>query len=331
MWFVLIFTNDFIRYAFAIMAWEILARKKPFSDIKKETVLCSKVHLGHRPPKSQLPTNLPPPIVTMIEDCWSKDRSKRYSAVECHSTIDYHFHLMSEEKFDIFFSHAWVNKPLLSHVYRMLTKAGYKVWYDMNDMGHDLNESMKQGIQNSAVVVACVNTVYQSRPACMFELAEARSIEGKQIVSVVLEENPFVWASPELEELCRLRRTMWVDISAIAKDPVWVSESGPERKLLQQLQTSLTPLFKLLRDLKCFPSYVPSVEANASSEGCYQIIAVKFVPYWSLVVEFDVEDMGLYCSNTGTALASSLGNSTSKETFLDTTLASDNNMSLNSG
>jgi hypothetical protein len=59
----------------------------------------------------------------------------------------------------VFFSHAWVDKPLLSHVFVLLMKRGYNVWYDQNDMGYDLQRSMREGIAYSKVVLACINEV----------------------------------------------------------------------------------------------------------------------------------------------------------------------------
>jgi serine/threonine protein kinase len=160
-------------YAFAILAWETLTRKRPFIEIKKETILAARVHRGVRPSKDQLPAECPQAVVDMMEACWSKDRSTRLPAMECVSLLDYHCNRLAEQKFDIFFSHAWVNKPFLSHAYRMLARAGYRVWYDMQEMGYNLKESMHRGIVNSCVVVACINQTYQSRPACMFEIEDA--------------------------------------------------------------------------------------------------------------------------------------------------------------
>ena len=36
---------------------------------------------------------------------------------------------------DIFLSHAWVTKKILAHVYDLLVKAGFRVWYDEYLMG----------------------------------------------------------------------------------------------------------------------------------------------------------------------------------------------------
>ena len=88
-----------------------------------------------RPPLSALPSDTPATVISMITSCWSKDRSLRKSAVECVSILQYNLDILSTGQFDIFLSHAWTTKPLLSHVYQILTKAGYRVWYDQTEMG----------------------------------------------------------------------------------------------------------------------------------------------------------------------------------------------------
>lgn len=37
------------RYAFGILMWEVLTERRPFEDVRSETMLCSRVHLGYRP------------------------------------------------------------------------------------------------------------------------------------------------------------------------------------------------------------------------------------------------------------------------------------------
>ena len=37
------------RYAFGMLMWEVLTERRPFEDIRSETMLCSRVHLGYRP------------------------------------------------------------------------------------------------------------------------------------------------------------------------------------------------------------------------------------------------------------------------------------------
>jgi serine/threonine protein kinase len=186
-------------YSFGIMAWEILTRTKPFQDIKSEATLCAKVHQGHRPSVAAISKDVPAVVVSMVESCWDKERSQRKLAVECYAILNNVVNVYLKGRYDIFFSHAWVDKPFLSHVYYMLVRRGYRVWYDQNDMGFDLHESMKDGIANSNVVLVCCNRTYQTRKNCMFELAEAKKHISLPIVAVGLEIEPMSeWANAEL-------------------------------------------------------------------------------------------------------------------------------------
>jgi len=53
-------------YAFAIMAWEILANKRPFENIKTERALEKAVLNGDRPPMDVLPRCAPSPLCCPI-------------------------------------------------------------------------------------------------------------------------------------------------------------------------------------------------------------------------------------------------------------------------
>jgi serine/threonine protein kinase len=231
-------------YAFGILSWEIMTQKKPFADVKSEAELGTKVHQGHRPPIEDLPSETPPGITEMIESCWSRDRMLRPIAIECHTILKHYLSVIKGGSYDIFFSHAWKNKPLLAHVYADLVKHGYRVWYDMNDMGYDLQASMKRGIANSSVVLICANSFYQSRTNCMFELNEAHAT-GKRILTLVVEENPFDWANEDILNKCQLKAAPFADIGHIAKLE-WDADDGPTDEMITQLKTSLLPLYDLL-------------------------------------------------------------------------------------
>jgi serine/threonine protein kinase len=74
-------------YAFALLTWQILSQRRPFSEVKGEVMLCSHVHQDQRPPLTKLPKDTPQEIISMMTQCWDKDRSKRLTAVECYNII----------------------------------------------------------------------------------------------------------------------------------------------------------------------------------------------------------------------------------------------------
>jgi hypothetical protein len=92
-----------------------------------------------KPPLSQLPIELD---ATVIPELLDGDRSLRKNASEFFSIFNHCYLALSSNKYDTFFSHAWRDKPFLSHIHRRLVRMGYKVWYDQSDMGHDLKKNI---------------------------------------------------------------------------------------------------------------------------------------------------------------------------------------------
>lgn len=70
-------------YAFALLAWQLMAQRRPFSEVKGEVMLCSHVHSGARPSLSKLPSDTPDEVVSMITACWDKERGRRLEARDC--------------------------------------------------------------------------------------------------------------------------------------------------------------------------------------------------------------------------------------------------------
>ena len=70
-------------YAFALLCWQVLSQRRPFSEVQGEVMLCSEVHKGYRPPLTKLPKDTPEEVIQMIQKCWDTDRSKRMTSMEC--------------------------------------------------------------------------------------------------------------------------------------------------------------------------------------------------------------------------------------------------------
>ncbi len=113
-------------------------------------------------PLDKLPgLGVPEVVIDMIRACWDKDRKRRKTASECYAIAVQAFNVVSSKKFDIFLSHAWVNKGVENPIHAWLTSLGYRVWIDVREMGHNLDESMKEGTASSSVFLACINSTYQ--------------------------------------------------------------------------------------------------------------------------------------------------------------------------
>lgn len=245
-------------YAFALMTWEILSEKQPYLDVNNnDAALCLKVHNGDRPSMDELSREVPQDIHEMINLCWDADRPTRLTAVECYSRIQHCLNITSSKSFDIFFSHKWEDKRLLSHVYSMLTAIGYRVWYDQNQMGNNLQESMKEGIQNSAVVIACVNSIYEKSINCKYELEVAVQL-NKPIITIMLENPWGSWSmSDDVKKAIGFPNMKYCELWDIASDDHWKPyfPEEPDQQLLGQVRDKLQAIVPILNDTNCKPSF----------------------------------------------------------------------------
>jgi DnaJ-class molecular chaperone/serine/threonine protein kinase len=258
-------------YAFGILAWEISARKLPFSGKQFNFPQC--VLEGIRPSLTDLPSNIPQSIINMITSCWHNERTQRKFAIECMTMLSHEHELIQEGQFDIFFSHAWANKPFLSYIYRLLVKHGFRVWYDMNEMGHDLCESMIKGITNSKVVLVCLNSLYMNRENCLFELNEAKR-QNKVILTLIIESG-VQYLQHEVTELCQLKRKFWIDVGAIAVLQDWYNGKPIRSTLLTELNHNMEPLFHLLKKVSCLPDLMQQQNAEIKCEDIVHTIKVS--------------------------------------------------------
>ena len=151
---------------------------------------------------------------------------------------------------------------LLYTIHTLLCWVGFRVWYDENDMAYDLQRSMRQGIERSSVVLACINKTYEQRPNCVFELQEAVKANKPIITLNIEKEGPFAWAGKntthgDLMELCSLKTKFFVDIGALACRPDWTTDQDTlddSSPLFEELRLVLEPLSKILHDINCLPS-----------------------------------------------------------------------------
>ena len=62
-------------YSYGIVMYEVLSRKKPFQELTDETHIVVAVVHGRRP--SPIPSDIPPKLVELMEQCWQHDTARR--------------------------------------------------------------------------------------------------------------------------------------------------------------------------------------------------------------------------------------------------------------
>ena len=263
-------------YAFAILCWEVLNPKGyyPYDPSKPEILHYRNVLHNWRPKIDKL-SEVPKSITTMIETCWSVDRTKRLSALQCYNILDHVYSSMISNDYDIFFSHRWTQKNVLRFVKYQLTGCNYKVWYDEEDMGNHLQAEMKGGIHHSKVVLVALSKSYLESKNCKFELEYANKT-GKRIVTILTEKEPWtVWTERDKQECPHANEYVrkleaangalndTLDMSVVVgrdgwNDPDKIVSDSP---LLKELAIRVDELVALLQrgggasNEKCLPSY----------------------------------------------------------------------------
>lgn len=211
-------------YAFGVLAWEILAGDFPYADIPFK-VLGVKLAQGTRPDLDKIPNDCPNEVVTMIANCWQT--SKRTSAAECLSTLQYHYGLKSKTCiFDVYISYDSSNsacKFASKFIHRQLTKLGCEVCVNIKIKLESANVKARRvtEISRSKVLIVCINQSFQHDSTSMQELRDARKVvPPRPIIPVFIEEDYEEWISPELSELCQLDSASSVpfDIAGLLRD-----------------------------------------------------------------------------------------------------------------
>ena len=269
-------------FSLGVIIWEIFSGKSPHHELgNNEVALCLKLYDNGRPSQpsvDEIP-EMPKALRDMVKACWDADRSIRPTAAQCYSIVSQVQNVIVERSFDIFFSHCWVDKEFLSHVYSMLTSLGFRVWYDQNDMGFNIDSSMRDGVLQSKVFLCCFNRTYETRPNCLFELEQCtRRQPDKPVVALVMDDmfdrsNPWN-VKQECKTMLKMGlargNNMYSDVHKVANNPAWRDPNTKDcipADLLKEMETALQPLIKILADVKCTPSFAGNVTPKLGGGG----------------------------------------------------------------
>jgi hypothetical protein len=222
-------------YALATLCWEVLVGTRPW---EKSTEADRAIALrdGENLDFSRLPGEAPPALVALLRRGVEFDPLARPSARELCDGLRSARELIESGRFDVFLSHCWngdTHAPATTFVLRALRDSGFRVWVDVDQMGHALKTSMREGIAASTVVVALVSRRYAARPNCKLELRAARET-GKAIVSCLVEPDEKWWPPTsamtinerELAAAINPAAKMLADLRKACAAGEWASASG---------------------------------------------------------------------------------------------------------
>ena len=86
------------------------------------------------------------------------------------------------EKWDIMVSYNWTTgKECADELDEFLTKCGYKVWIDKNNMAGNLYSGMAKGIANSEIILLLISEEYEKSENCISEYTYAKKCKKKVI------------------------------------------------------------------------------------------------------------------------------------------------------
>ena len=229
-------------YAFGTLAWEVLVGEQPWggfpdTDARRKAIDQGELICALAPPSAEatsskktlidLPRLLPPIATNVISRCLAFDRADRPRMAEVLASLEQaHDQLAgADRRRQVFLSYCWASsKQLAIEVYRALTTEGVSVWFDENEMQHDMQKSMCDGVLRCDVVVVLMTPAYAARENCLFELRCATMAKKPVIVCIAAQKEWYKWGlaadgtgtrsvpdDHEAAQLARLAQNKWVD------------------------------------------------------------------------------------------------------------------------
>lgn len=83
-------------------------------------------------------------------------------------------------------SYCWAEKSISKPIFECLTKKGYRVWFDENDMHGSTLTAMARAIQNSQCIIICMSENYEKSNSCRHE-AEYAFVLQRHIIPILAQ------------------------------------------------------------------------------------------------------------------------------------------------
>jgi hypothetical protein len=103
---------------------------------------------------------------------------------EDHPTSD----IDDKKTFDIMISYSHKEKEICKQIYEELTKAGYRVWIDFDQIHGNVMDAMAEAIERSHTIIICMSEEYRKSNYCRAE-AQFAFQRQRKIVPVLLQQH----------------------------------------------------------------------------------------------------------------------------------------------
>jgi hypothetical protein len=128
----------------------------------------------------------------LAKECDNEQMRKITHGILWNLEINHEDHPTSEIKdqktFDIMISYSHKDKILCRQLYEELTKSGYHVWIDFDQMHGNIMDAMAEAIERSQKVIICMSEEYRKSNYCRAEAHYAFQRQRK-IVPVLLQKH----------------------------------------------------------------------------------------------------------------------------------------------
>jgi serine/threonine protein kinase len=206
-------------YAFAVLVWEVLSELLPFTGIRNEVMLATRIHQGMRPDLGALPQSCPESIRTMLSSCWSEDRSKRKSGIECWSILKQVYRDLSstDQSIDVALCFHESDQLLAENMYQLIAQQGLSVSLLRLSEESEIYKTVKR----SKHLVALINRLFQQEFAGLDELVRWKEENRLQVsTAVYTEPDSKTWVDGNVVYVFKLHSSeaRQYDLSALAAE-----------------------------------------------------------------------------------------------------------------
>ncbi len=208
---------------------------------------------GFRPSLTELPADSPAFVEKMINACWNPNRSSRWPANHCYSSLCLH-RSKNLTSIDVAISYDPKSASVCTAIFHRLTCAGLTAVFHPSFLNEETDQynsimttSLHEQLPVTKIVLVCLSLGY-SNEVCTADLREARAT-GKVIAVILLDENTESWPSTDLLYLCQLFApyASTCDLSSIANDTSWHLEDGPDVTVMDSFECTISQMVQKLK------------------------------------------------------------------------------------